>query len=250
MDRVEQIRKIYRLSQFDKGLAGVEIEFAAIPDKLSEVQQDYDDWQGKLSRVEGRLQELEKNFRDKEATLADSQQWIKDSEGKLFRIKTNKEYQAALKEIAERKHTNKELETELLNVMGEVEQVQSEVQKIKSETEAKLKELGEEKATLEARHQELESQLADEKKVWEEKAQGIEDELLDVYKQAKFHNPDAGAMIDRGSCDGCHFRLPPQLVIEVRRMKSLHTCPTCQRVLFLEDLVEEDPPADTPPAES
>jgi predicted nucleic acid-binding Zn-ribbon protein len=38
----------------------------------------------------------------------------------------------------------------------------------------------------------------------------------------------------KGSCDGCHRRLPPQLYNTLLRNDALHTCPYCNRFIYVE----------------
>ena len=49
------------------------------------------------------------------------------------------------------------------------------------------------------------------------------------------------AAIERGSCSGCHLRLPTMLESQARRSPAVHTCPHCRRILYApERLAEED----------
>lgn len=45
--------------------------------------------------------------------------------------------------------------------------------------------------------------------------------------------------IDRGTCSGCHMRLPTMVDQRARRSPALHTCPQCRRMLYAPELVRE-----------
>jgi len=49
------------------------------------------------------------------------------------------------------------------------------------------------------------------------------------------------AAIERGSCSGCHVRLPTMVEYKARRSPAVHTCPRCQRMLYAPDLLGVDP---------
>jgi predicted nucleic acid-binding Zn-ribbon protein len=51
--------------------------------------------------------------------------------------------------------------------------------------------------------------------------------------------------LERGSCSGCHLRLPTMVECKTRRSPAIHTCPHCQRMMYVPELVREDSlPAD------
>jgi len=45
--------------------------------------------------------------------------------------------------------------------------------------------------------------------------------------------------IERGTCSGCHIRLPTMVESQTRRFPALHTCPHCRRLLYVPELVRE-----------
>jgi hypothetical protein len=42
----------------------------------------------------------------------------------------------------------------------------------------------------------------------------------------------AVVQVYEGTCGGCHLKIQPQLVSEIRRQETLMTCPHCQRMLL------------------
>lgn len=50
--------------------------------------------------------------------------------------------------------------------------------------------------------------------------------------------PVVGA-IEGGACSGCHIRLPTMVEARTRRSVAIHTCPHCQRMLYVPELVRE-----------
>jgi predicted nucleic acid-binding Zn-ribbon protein len=65
--------------------------------------------------------------------------------------------------------------------------------------------------------------------------------LLDRYQLLR----EAGrtpvvVALDRGSCSGCHLRLPTMVESKARRSAAIHTCPHCQRMLYVREFVHGD----------
>jgi predicted nucleic acid-binding Zn-ribbon protein len=46
--------------------------------------------------------------------------------------------------------------------------------------------------------------------------------------------------IERGTCTGCHIRLPTMLEYQAGRLVALYTCPHCRRMLYASQLVRQD----------
>jgi predicted nucleic acid-binding Zn-ribbon protein len=52
------------------------------------------------------------------------------------------------------------------------------------------------------------------------------------------------AAIERGSCSGCHLRLPTMVESRARRAPAVHICPHCRRMLYAPELlIAENPRA-------
>jgi len=215
-------------------------EIDNIPLKIQEMERDRVSACGTYDADLQKLEDLQKSCREKAAALADSQEAVKRRDEKLFKIKTQKEYQASITEVAEGRRLNKELEAEILQLMSQIERLQAEVTELKPGVEEKIEEVKKETGTLESSRQDLQKELELAQEARSAKLAGIEEKLITIYEEAKGHNPDAVAYIDRGACNGCHMSIRPQLVIEVLRQETLHICPNCQRILFpKEEAIEQ-----------
>lgn len=72
-------------------------------------------------------------------------------------------------------------------------------------------------------------------------------QLLDRYERllAAGREPAIVAIV-RGACSGCNLRLPTMVELQTRRSVAVHTCPHCQRMLYVPDLLREaDEPGQT-----
>jgi len=48
------------------------------------------------------------------------------------------------------------------------------------------------------------------------------------------------ATIERGTCSGCHLRLPAMVESKAARTLALYPCPHCRRLLYTRELLHQD----------
>jgi uncharacterized protein len=178
-------------------------------------------------------QGVESARRQDELDIESARSLTKGREAKLYAIKTNKEYQAALKEIADAKRTLREREDRVLQLMEQIEQLDQDLTQLSAaladrETEsAKVcEDIGTESKALAS------AQLAEEAHA-AEAAQAIDPEAMEVYRKTQRRHLDAMAIVDNGNCSGCNMRVPPQRFVEIKRYTQAMDCPSCHRILYV-----------------
>lgn len=228
----EQLRDLYELSRVDRKIREIRLRIAHVPTRRQELVGSLTTRENSLSQKKERVAAIEKERRGFEGELQLSQARLAEFQTKVNQIKTNREYQAALKEIAETKKANQEMEDKILQLLAELEQLQPEVSAeeaaLKTDQEAVEKEL--QALTEEEKAIDSEVKSFDDQRV---KLHGlIDNRWLAHYERIRGAREDGIAEVSRGSCQGCHMHIPPQLLIEVQKYRSIQTCPSCQRILF------------------
>jgi len=248
----EQIALIFTLHEQD--LKGQKLQEAldAMAPELKELETLVSNHRSQLEGKSGKIAELEKQKRSKELEVETAEDRLKNFQGKLGEIKTNKEYQAALKEMADTKKLNKAMEDQILEIMTQVES-------LKAEQKSAEENFSGASANFEKRKSEIDSEagrirgMLDE--VEAEKlavSAKIDPALMAQYQRVRRGRPEAMSEVSGGTCQGCRMRVPPQLYIEIQKMKTVHACPSCQRILYLPEWVEtktetkSDPRVDRP----
>ncbi|MBU1238237.1 hypothetical protein KKF84_05635 [Myxococcota bacterium] len=193
--------------------------------------------------------ELEKILQKELDSLGEVNTWRKEQENALNedeekiqkrlrdmdKVTTGKDYFDLQKELEYHKKRAKEHETEVLKLMGVVEErekiVTSRQEQIKSfwemvhkreaEIEASLKTVEEEYALLVGQRQELFS--------------GIDKALIRKYDflAARRFPPLVPALEER--CTGCSMGIPPQKFNSLYDAKEIVECPFCARILYIEE---------------
>ena len=91
--------------------------------------------EGKAGKRKGVIEELEKERKKKEQELEGEKAQIKKVEAKLHEVKTNKEYQAILKETEAARAENDKTEEEIIVLMERTEELKKDYQSATESTE-------------------------------------------------------------------------------------------------------------------
>jgi len=183
-----------------------------------------------------RIEKLKADHGAKETTLKNNIESAKKAKGRLLEVKTNKEYEAILKEIDAIHGKNSAVEDEIIHMLEEIDRTGEDLKVKESETagrsskcEAEIRKMDEE---LNSIGSELEEMM--------KKRGGIRsktnDALLkkfDIIKNRK--SGRAVVPVWKAICSGCHMNIPPQMYNELQRNDKLMLCPHCERIIYWED---------------
>jgi len=68
------------------------------------------------------------------------------------------------------------------------------------------------------------------------RAAAIPVEWVSQYERILKHHKDRAIVpVERQSCGGCHMKLPPQTIQDIRRKQTIVTCGFCGRLLYLSE---------------
>jgi predicted nucleic acid-binding Zn-ribbon protein len=201
--------------------------------KVQELEDGLNEMDKRLEAEIEQLEESKRQRREVEREIEEIENRIEKSNEKLINIKSNKEYQAALKEIDGLGAKKSLLEDKVIDIMEEIEIVEkrnmatsAEKDKLKEEFEAARYEILEE---LKA----LDQDLVNVEKERERFSQVIDSELLKRYDQIrKYKKGVAISPVIKGICQACHMGIPPQKFNELIRGKELMNCPNCLRIIY------------------
>jgi predicted nucleic acid-binding Zn-ribbon protein len=203
------------------------------PKRVTEIEREFEDFEGEYLSKKAELDFARKIHRSLEQNIADLETKISRSKVRMSEVKTNKEYQAILKEIEDIRKEIAGKEDEALEFMERIESLGKELKGME-------KELGQRRKKMEQDRSELVTE-ADRVKERLDYLEGIERVLRekvdkDLLKRCDFLlQKQAGvavAAVDSGVCQVCHMNIPPQKFIELQRDEVIHQCPHCHRFLY------------------
>jgi uncharacterized protein len=232
----EQLEKLIALQTIDLRVSEMEREKSQIPQSITMLEDDLRKGEERFLAEKTELEKLLKERRQKEKDLEEEVDKVKKAEARVLEIKTNKEYQAVLKEIASAKKLNRQREEEILEILEKFEEAQRRNVQGEKELEGKRKETLRQVTELKKKEASFEQEMAGEVRQREEKEKEISRQLLSRYRMlADKRQGIAVARVAQGACQACHMNLRPQLYIELQRQESMIVCPNCSRILFWEN---------------
>lgn len=189
-----------------------------------------------MEEQKNRLQEATRKHKEKEELLRRGQESLKKAKARQFEVKTNKEYEAVLKEIENLEIRNSQAEDAILEAMEEIDQVRVLLQDIERDFERT-----QQRYEGERTERATELSAADEElRMAREKGQAlrgtIPPDLLKRYDAIRNVNSGLAVIgVWKEVCQGCRMNLPPQLYNEIQQGKEIRFCPNCNRILYWDD---------------
>ena len=232
----EQLERLVALQTVDLKIQEMERVKGEIPQRIVSLEGDFRKEEEKTLGERTELERLQKQRRQKEKDLEEEVERVKKAEARVFEIKTNKEYQAVLKEIENAKKLNRQREEEILGILERIEEMQKQLGKGEKNLEIKRKAVQQEAAERELQAASFADEMAGEVQQRERREKEISPDLLSKYRRLlEKRQGVAVAKVQNGVCHACNMNLRPQLYIELQKQESLIICPNCSRILFWEN---------------
>lgn len=235
----EQIDTLVELQAIDTKTTQIEAYLKEVPLKIEELDAHIDEFGQTVAEQETALSELKKKYRDDEAGVKANQDLIRKSNQKLPAVKTNKEYQAILKEIEELRKKNSRIEDEMLTALDKMEAEEKQLSE-KNEAFEKLKqEIQQEKDSLQEAYQTEKEKLDALKSDWDKVSEKMDPQLLKRFLSVRAQTKNAAIVAAVNAvCQGCYMNIPPQMYNELQRIDSLKFCPHCHRIIYWKETTE------------
>ncbi len=227
------------------------LELQEIDNRLDELREERGDLplivKELQEKLDSKIQEMEKNqetlknarlrHRELELIIEDSREKLSKFEEQLYQVKTNKEYDAITAETDSAKDQLNKSETELLEIDEDMEALEESIHSIEAEIGKLEQELSENKEELEQTLNataEEENLLRQEREIIINKA---DPQLIKTYELVREARGGQGvAIVTNGVCGGCYSYIPPQKIVEVKKMEKIYTCEICGRILVWDEI--------------
>jgi predicted nucleic acid-binding Zn-ribbon protein len=244
----EDLRRLVRLQDLMLQADILNEKIAGVPAEVARLEKDLLAVEGEIEQEKGSLQDLQKERRRLEMELMGVEGRMQKYQGQLSEVKTNKEYQAILHEIESCKAERGGLDEKILLDMEAADQAtvafkvhDDRLRAKRAETEAGKKALAQQAEALKAEKAAIEAEQEELKK-------SVPANFLEPFlKVARGRKGLALVAVRDELCGGCHVRVMPKLIQEVRRSIGLIACDSCKRYLYVPDDFPAPPP-DTPAA--
>ncbi len=228
-----QLVLLTALQKLDDRLRSLCRKHQALPLKLETPERAHNEACEELESVQAEIDRNERQQHDLEMGLQSAQDALDKVQHKLREVKTNKEYSAVLAEINAGKQQMMSMEDQLLQLMEQAEQKRQAKRLQEQRVRATHNVLQEQGHAVEQASEVLNQEILAEREKRRQTAVGLDAELLEVYERLSTQNGGSVVVhLKEGVCGGCHLKIQPQLVSEIRLQASLNTCPHCRLILL------------------
>ena len=230
----DQIDSLVKLQQIEVETRSIKMNLDSVDQRLEALDDRLRNFKQVIEQQESVINQLNQEYRGYESDVRVNLDRIKKSEAKLSSVKTNKEYQASLKEIDELKEKNSKFEDEMIEFLDRIEEAENGLKTKMTEYSGLQTQTNNEKEIIQKETEEGRLKLEKLEAQWKAISSGIDAGLFATYNQVKLHQSNAigiVAVID-AVCQGCYMNIPPQMYNELQRGDSLKKCPICERIIY------------------
>jgi len=230
----EQIFTLLKLQKNETETTKIQNQLNSTPRKIKALDARLAEYEQKIADRELNQSQLKKKYRDNETDVQLNSVQIERSQAKLNFVKTNKEYQALLKEIDEGKVVNSRIEDEMLTDLELIEENEKQITVAKDEYIREADEINREKKLIQSGDEKIREKLVHFKSEWEQISHKIGPELLEEFNKVKTWIRDNKIIVPvvDAVCGGCNMSIMPQTYNELQRSEKLMFCPHCQRMIY------------------
>jgi len=229
-----ELQKLIALQNLDTTIRKLEKDLEAIPQRRAQIEEEFDRRAFEIRALENRRDEAKHTRARLENEVVEQKGRAERAERNLMSSKKQDEYTAAIREADAARKQISTLETQILETLESLEQVDAslneradEIAGLNSDREARLKSFDDE--TL-VQSDQLTTARAERDQVFA----ALPKALSSMYGRisARIRDGIAVAEARNRSCTACFMSLRPQVMAEIRRGEEVITCDNCGRILY------------------
>jgi predicted nucleic acid-binding Zn-ribbon protein len=154
------------------------------------------------------------------------------SREKLARCRTEREVNAAQREVEELRKLYRDREIEVEKLSSLVEQARHESENTEKERNSIASELGLTEGDVTTKLGQLEVEAGTKRKARVALAEKVTPVLYRRYETIRKRRDSSIAYVTDGTCSQCHIRIPPMMFQKMSRGDEFDQCPSCARILY------------------
>jgi predicted nucleic acid-binding Zn-ribbon protein len=232
-----QLETLIELQAVDGKIAGLEAEAARLPRQIEAIQAALAEARKLVETVKAKLDATKKDLRLKEKDLEVANVKRQKLEGRLYEVKTNKEYSAVLLEIEEAKQEKAKTEEDILTLMEMQERLGVEIKDAEQRFKSREEQARQDEGVVRKKLAGVEQELATLRTQRATRAKELPSPLLASYDRISRARGGIAiaAVTPAAVCGGCRVSIRPQAVQELRTASGLMVCESCGRYLYWQE---------------
>lgn len=235
---IDQIKLLCNVQKIDIEIYKYKNELSALYKKRDKTQEQCDTIEQSISKKAEKIKDLETRKAKIEEEVKVEKTNLKKWEARFNESRNSREGIALMHEIEVLKKAIDEMEEEIIKIMDEIDSFKKLIDEEEKELKVARLHLSEEEEEINRRANEINENINKLTEDRKKELNGIRAEILSEYDRIKEKkNGLAIVPIVDGSCTGCHMGIPPQLFTKVYAAVSIETCPSCQRIIYIDDIL-------------
>ena len=227
----EQIRALEELAALDAELRTLDEQLLQERSALSGLKAELKKLNEKLADGRTALTANEKNRNEFISDVRTMMNQLEHSREKLNRSRTERETNAAQRELEELRKLIRDREDEVGKLTTEGEAVRLQNEAVETEAKALVAQLGSSEGDINTKLGDVEAQRNKKNGGRDAIVKRLPVPLYRRYETIRAKKGTAIAQTSDGTCKACHMALPPQLYHRLRREPLLEQCQSCQRII-------------------
>ncbi len=232
----QQMLSLNELQKLDIQMDAIVKKQKNLPQHIQVIQADLKKQLTALDGIDKVLATQQATFSQLHNAIALNTERQQRAQEKLSAVTNAQQYQAAQKELDQLKKLAISLQEQLkqaTQAQATLENQRSVLQKEHDELEVRL---AQETSQLKGENAEFQTQVDQLQKQRNSIQNSIEPKILVQYQRVRLFKSGIGvATIISGQCKACHMMVPAQMFNEILKIKELHNCPHCRRLLLVFD---------------
>ena len=230
-----ELQKLIALQKTDTNIRRLKTAIETAEQRRANIEQEFEQHASSIREIQGRRDKSQAGRADLERQIAENKTYLDRADRNLKGSQNQKEYETAMRETDALQKQISALETQVLERMTEVE----EVEKVLAERSEEINSLESNRGKavtafekeLNADKKELEKELKSRHEVFTT----LPAQMAAVYNRMAQRSRDgiAVAEVIGGSCSACFMKLRPQMQVELKTTDKIMTCENCTRILYL-----------------
>jgi uncharacterized protein len=228
----DQIRALEKLAQIDAELKEIQDQLALERSTLDGLQSGIAKLDERLVGDRASLATMEKARGELLQDIRNMTQQLDHSREKLSRSRTEREANAAQRELEELRKLVRDREEEIGKISADAELARQQIEGTEAEHRRLVEELGSRQGDISSKLGDAEGRARAKKAEREAAVKALPPQLYRRYDMIRQKRVTALARTTDGTCRACHMSLPPQLFHRLRREPTLEQCPSCNRLIY------------------
>lgn len=230
-----ELEKLIELQKTDTNIRKLKKAIESAEQRRASIEQEFERHASSIREIQGKRDRAQTGRADLEKQIAENRTYLERADRNLKGSQNQKEYETAMRETEALQKQIGALETQVLERMTEVEEVEKtlaerseEINSLEANRSSALADFDRE---LAANRQEFEAETAKRHEVFIT----LPAQMASIYNRLAQRSRDgiAVAEVVGGSCSACFMKLRPQMQVELKTSDRIMTCESCTRILYI-----------------